>query len=129
MTRTPTALAATLATITLSLLAACASTPLAPTAAASNPDCAALAADIAKAADAQRAAERKRNDAWKSVLPVAAVARFGQGSVEASQSQQRLDDLRSQVQRLGCREPDGVGGNGIRTSAPSQGLRVSSSLQ
>ena len=129
MTRTPIVLTATLASITVSLLAACASTPRAPTAAAADPDCTALATGIAKAADAQRAAEQKRNDAWKSVLPVAAVARFGQGTVEVSQSQQRLDDLRSQAQRLGCRAPDGVAGNGIRTSAPAQGLRVPSSLQ
>ena len=129
MTRTPIALAATLATITLTLLAACTGTPLAPTATASDLDCATLAADIAKATDAQRAAERKRNDAWKSVLPVAAAARFGQGVVEATQSQQRLDELLGHAERAGCRGADGVAGSGIRTSAPGQGLRVSASLQ
>jgi len=123
MTRFTIAVAGTLTTAALSLLAACASTPLTPSAAATTPDCPALSAEIARAADAQRAAERKRNDAWKTPLPVAAAARFGHGMVEVTQSQQRLDDLRQQAALQGCSAPD-ADGNDVSTAAQGQGLRV-----
>lgn len=125
MTRTPLFVAAS-----LTVLAGCASTPLAENSAgATAPDCAALDAQIGLARDAQRSAAQKRKDAWKSVLPVTAVARFGQGTVEATQSQQRLDDLQNQAMQQGCRGPGvaiGGRGEGLNTTTQGQGLRARS---
>ena len=125
MTRTPFVVAAT-----LSLLAGCASAPLAETAAGTAAlDCAALDAQIGLARDAQRSAAQKQQDAWKSVLPIAAVARFGQGAVEVTQSQQRLDDLQNRAMQQGCRGPGvvvGGRGEGLSTTAQGQGLRARS---
>jgi hypothetical protein len=127
MNRTPYAVAAMLAVMSLSLLAACASAPVPSRQSAS--DCPALDAEIARAAEAQRSAEQKRHDAWKSVLPVAAAARFGQGMVEATQSEQKLRELRGEAARQGCdasAAASGTEGNGISTTAQEQGPRVRS---
>jgi hypothetical protein len=113
MTRTPLTTTAMLAaSLGLSLLAACASAPPAHDTVAAH-DCSALDAEIARAAAAQRSAAQQQQDAWKVVVPVAVVARYGQGKAAAAESQQRLGELQAQATRQGCREP------GVAMKAPS----------
>jgi len=105
MTRNLSVLATTVASIACSALAACAGTPSAApatTVASAAADCDALGVEIARAGEAQRAAAQQQHDAWKTPLPVVAVARFGQGLAVAEQSQRRQFDLRQQAARQGC---------------------------
>lgn len=90
-----------LASLALGALAACAGAPRIEATATS--DCPKLDAEIAQVTDMQRAAAQKQQDAWKTILPIAAAARFGQGMVEASQSEKRLADLQDRATRQGCR--------------------------
>ena len=130
MKRTPFVLTTSLATIALGLLAACAAMPAAEgSAIAASPDCTALDAEIARTAEAQRAAALKQQDAWKAVVPFAVAARYGQGMAQVTESQRRLSELRAQAARLDCREPSsvsGAAGSGLSSTAPGQGLRVRS---
>jgi hypothetical protein len=127
MTRTPFITATMLASsIALSLLGACASAPRAQDTAAA-PDCAAIDAEMARTANAQRAAAQQQQDAWKAVVPVAVAARYGQGKAAAAESQQRLSELQAQATQQGCRGHGvvtGAAGNGLSITALGQGLRV-----
>lgn len=100
----PSSIAATaaLTLITLGGVVACASAPQQQAAAAAALDCAALDAEIARAAQAQQAAAQQRQDAWKAVVPFAVMARYGQGKAALDASEQRLAELQAQATRQGC---------------------------
>jgi hypothetical protein len=87
------------------LLPACAPIPSAHDTQMAAVDCSAIEAQIATAAQQQRAAAQKQHDAWKAVLPFAVMARYGQGKSAASESQQRLDELQQQAALRGCAIP------------------------
>ena len=93
-------------TVTLvALLAACAQTPSTPAVSMAALDCAAIEAQIDKAAQQQRAAAQQQHDAWKAVVPFAVMARYGQGKAAASEAQQRLDELQQHAALRGCAIP------------------------
>jgi hypothetical protein len=89
----------------MALLAACAQAPTTPAVQTAALDCAAIEAQIANAADAQRAAAQQQHDAWKAVVPFAVVARYGKGKAAANESQQRLQELQQHAALRGCAIP------------------------
>jgi hypothetical protein len=87
-------------------LAACAQTPPAtPALQVASLDCASLASEIHAADEARRAAEQRRQDAWKVLVPFAVLARYGQADAAVDESGQRLAQLRRQADERGCPQP------------------------
>jgi len=85
-----------------SLLAACASSPPAPTASCSN-----IAAEIDRTQASLSAARQKQEQAWKAVVPFAVAGRYVSGKAAAGQAQERIEVLSSQQARQGCEAPAG----------------------
>jgi hypothetical protein len=100
MTRTWTSLLALSA-----LTAACATATPTEEVQVASLDCTALHSELARNAEAQRAAAQKQQDAWKAVVPFAVMARYGQGKAAAAESEQRLAELQAQAARQGCAGP------------------------
>jgi hypothetical protein len=86
-------------------LAGCAQAPTQSAASTAALDCAALEAEVDAAAQAQRTALQQQHDAWKAVVPLAVLARYGQGGAAATESEQRLDALRQHAALRGCAIP------------------------
>jgi hypothetical protein len=90
------------------LLGACAGTPTTPTPAATPPqaqgprDCAQLEAEIAAVRAEQRAAETKKGEAWKAVVPFAVAGRYASANSAIRETEQRLANLRAEARRSGC---------------------------
>jgi hypothetical protein len=57
------------------------------------------------AAESQRGAAQRQQDAWKAVVPFAVVARYGQAKAAAQESALRLAELQQHAARHGCPLP------------------------
>jgi hypothetical protein len=83
------------------LLIGCASAPT-----ATNPpsglDCRQLGAEIERTERANDAAQERKQDAWKVVVPFAVVGRYAQAASAADQADKRLADLNAESARQGC---------------------------
>jgi hypothetical protein len=83
------------------LITGCAGTPPAPSAAAAD-TCAELRDEIARADAAKHAADEKRGDAWKAVIPFAVAARYASGKAAAGEAARHRDALAAESTRRGC---------------------------
>ena len=87
----------------LALISGCAATPEAETAAVSS-ECERVAGELAKNEQAYRAALRKRQAAWKAVIPVAVAAIYVAADAEAADAEQRRSALERELKARGCSE-------------------------
>ena len=100
MNRSLTTFTFTFAVATLAA-AGCATAP-ATEAPIATLDCAAIEAELAHSAEAQRNAARQQQDAWKAIVPFAVMARYGQGKAAAQESEQRAAKLQQHAALHGC---------------------------
>ncbi|HEU0200928.1 MAG TPA: hypothetical protein VFR86_10890 [Burkholderiaceae bacterium] len=91
------------ALLALATLAGCASKPTrgGPQAAA-MPSCSQLDAEIARTEAARRAAQEKKETAWKGVVPFVVAERYGSGKAGIQQAERRLVELQSEFIKRGC---------------------------
>jgi hypothetical protein len=85
-------------------LAGCASAPpvkVAP-AATSTRDCLQLGEAIANAEKARRAAEERKQQAWKVVVPFAVIARYAHAKSSIVQTDKDLDQLHAEFNSQRC---------------------------
>jgi outer membrane murein-binding lipoprotein Lpp len=85
-------------------LAGCASGPTKsdPQTAAAMSSCSQLNAEIARTEAARRAAQEKKETAWKGVVPFVVVERYGSGKAGMQQADRRLVELQSEFIKRGC---------------------------
>lgn len=67
-----------------------------------NAECKALAQDIAYAYEAKRLAEQKKQNAWKTPVPFAALGRAANANEDIKAAQARLDTLQDAYFRQNC---------------------------
>jgi outer membrane murein-binding lipoprotein Lpp len=86
------------------LLASCASAPQAKVApaAASTRDCSQLSEAIANAEEARRAAEERKQQAWKVVIPIVVIARYAHAKSSIDQADKDLDQLHAEFEPQRC---------------------------
>lgn len=81
---------------------ACSTTPPRTPARALADDCDALRVELAFAQEDKRAAEEKRDGAWKVVVPFAVAGRYVAGKAQADAADRQLTELSSRVTGKGC---------------------------
>lgn len=77
-------------------------TPAATPATGAAPHCDELAAQIVAAEQARRTALEKGQDAWQAVIPFAVAARWASSKSAAADAEQRLAQLRSELDKHAC---------------------------
>lgn len=85
----------------VSLLAACTTPPnrVQPT---SLTECGAIGSEVVRTEAEQQAAAKKRDGAWKNVIPFVVVGQYIEGKQDAEKAEERLTALNAQATQRGC---------------------------
>jgi hypothetical protein len=89
----------------VAFISGCATAPTSERAPASAiSECKDLNTEIAAVYEAKRQALEKQRDAWKVIIPFAVAARYAGGKSAVADADKRLNELRDESARRGCRE-------------------------
>ena len=83
------------------LLAACTTPPnrVQPT---SLTECSDIGSEVARTEAEQQAAAKKRDGAWKNVIPFVVLGQYIEGKQDAEKAEERLSALNAQAMERGC---------------------------